>query len=102
MLTDHGREFRVQSDRYAFELLLRLEQIEQYMTLVRRPQRNGFVGRFHSRLLEEHVDIQGREKFFETLEEMQRDLDCCPVRSNAGQSFQELNVKRRMPLQDFW
>ena len=28
----------------------------------------------HRALLEEHLSIQGREKFYETLEEMQKDL----------------------------
>ena len=39
-----------------------------------RPQSNGFGKRFHRILLEKHLPIQGRKKFIETLEELQKDL----------------------------
>ena len=62
---------------------------------VRRPQCNGFVEWFRRTLFEEHVGIQGREKFFETLEEMQKDLDGNLVRYKTGQSYREFHVKKR-------
>ena len=63
MFTDHGREFCGRLDRYPYELILRLEQIEHYTTPVRRPQSNGFVELSHRTLLKAHLRIQGRKKF---------------------------------------
>ena len=42
---------------------------------VGRPQSNGFIERFHRTLLEEHLRINGRTTWYETVEEMQKDLD---------------------------
>ena len=41
---------------------------------MRRPQSNGFVERLHRTLLDEHFRIKGREKYYETVVEMQVDL----------------------------
>lgn len=51
-----------------------LEGIEHRTTRVRRPQSNGFVERPHRTLLDEHSRIAGRSKWYESLEEMERDL----------------------------
>ena len=75
VLSDHGREFCGRPDRHPYELFLQLAQIEHRTTQARRPQSNEFVKRFHRTLLEEHLRIQGRKKFYETLEEMQKDLE---------------------------
>ena len=75
VLSDNRREFCGRPDRHPYELFLQLEEIEHRTPKVRRPQSNGFIERFHRTLLEEHLRIQGRTKWYEALEEMQRDLD---------------------------
>ena len=45
--TVNGREFWGRPDRHAFELFLKLEEIEHRATKVCRPQSNGFVERLH-------------------------------------------------------
>lgn len=57
------------------ELFLQLEDLEHRTTKVRQPQSNGFVERLHRTLLDEHFRIQGRTKWYESVEEMQVDLD---------------------------
>jgi transposase InsO family protein len=75
ILTDNGREYCGRMDHHPFELFLQLEEIEHRTTKVRRPQSNGIVERLHKTLLDEHFRIQGRVKFYESLAEMQSDLD---------------------------
>ena len=62
------------TDCHPYELFLQLEQIEHRTTQVRRPQSNGFVERLHGTLLDEHFRLKGREKFSESVAEIQTDL----------------------------
>nr|WP_241548038.1 integrase core domain-containing protein [Leptospira stimsonii] len=73
--------------------------MEHRTTKVRRPQSNGYVERLHRTLLDEHFRISGRTKFYESIEEMQIDLEIF---------FEEYNYKRahqgrngRTPFQVF-
>ena len=75
ILSDNGREFCGRPDKHPYELFLQLEEIEHRTTKVRRPQSNGFVERLHRTLLDEHFRLKGREKFYESVKEMQADLD---------------------------
>jgi transposase InsO family protein len=52
-----------------------MEAIEHRTTRVRRPQSNGFVERLHRTLLDEHFRIMGRKNWYESIEEMQADLE---------------------------
>jgi len=70
ILSDNGREYCGRYDSHPFELFLQLEDIEHRTTPVRRPQSNGIVERLHRTLLDEHFRIQGRIKFYESLDEM--------------------------------
>jgi len=75
VLSDNGREFCGRLDQHPYELFLQLEGIEHRTTRVRRPQSNGFLERFHRTLLDEHLRIAGRTKWYEELEPMQADID---------------------------
>lgn len=75
ILSDNGREYCGRPDQHPFELFLQLEDIEHRTTQVRRTQSNGIVERLHRTLLDEHFRIVGRTKFYESLGEMQLDLD---------------------------
>jgi transposase InsO family protein len=74
ILTDNGREY-CGTDRHPYELYLQLNDIEHRTTRVRRPQTNGFVERFNRTVLDEFFRIAFRTKFYETVEELQADLD---------------------------
>jgi transposase InsO family protein len=75
VLSDNGREFCDRPDRHPYELFLQLEEIEHRTTRVRRPQSNGYVERLHRTLLDEHFRVMGRTKFYESIDEMQTDLE---------------------------
>ncbi len=74
VLTDNGREF-CGKESHPFELYLALSDIAHKKTQVNRPQTNGFVERFNRTLLDEFFRKAFREKFYESVEELQKDLD---------------------------
>jgi len=101
VLSDNGREYCGRPDRHPFELFLQLEDIEHRTTQVRRPQSNGFVERLHRTLLDEHFRIKGREKYYESISEMQEDLDKFLNYYNNERTHQGRNMKGRTPFQAF-
>ncbi len=101
ILTDNGREYCGRMDQHPFELFLQLEEIEHRTTQVRRPQSNGYVERLHRTLLDEHFRIAGRTNFYDSLEEMQNDLDKYLVHYNNERCHQGRNMNGRTPAQAF-
>jgi transposase InsO family protein len=101
VLSDNGREFCGRPDRHPYELFLQLEGIDHRNTKVHRPQSNGFIERFHRTLLDEHFRIQGRVKFYESLGEMQKDLDIYLKRYNLERTHQGRNMNKSTPYQVF-
>ena len=101
ILTDNGREYCGRMDFHPFELFLQLEDIEHRKTQIRRPQSNGIVERLHRTLLDEHFKIQGRVKFYESLDEMQIDLDNYLHEYNYERTHQGRNMNGRTPHQAF-
>jgi len=101
VLTDNGREYCGRPDHHPFELFLQLEDIEHRTTQVRRPQSNGFVERMHRTLLDEHFRIMGRTKFYESINEMQIDLDEFLAFYNTKRPHQGRNMNGRTPIEVF-
>ncbi len=66
---------RGRPDHHPSELFLQLEGIELRITKVRRPQSNGFIERQHRTLPDEHYCIKGRRTWYESVVQMQTDLD---------------------------
>jgi transposase InsO family protein len=97
VLSDNGREFCGRPDQHPYELFLQLEGIEHRTTRVRRPQSNGFVERLHRTLLDEHFRIMGRKKFYESVDEMQKDLEIYLDLYNTKRPHQGLNMNGRTP-----
>jgi transposase InsO family protein len=97
VLTDNGPEYCGRPDGHPFELFLRLEDIEHRRTPVRRPQSNGIVERLHRTLLEEHFKVRGRVRFYESLGEMQEDLDTYLNVYNYERAHQGRNMNGRTP-----
>ncbi|WP_425405322.1 IS481 family transposase [Hwanghaeella sp.] len=101
VLSDNGREYCGRPDRHPFELFLQLEEIEHRTTKVRRPQSNGYVERLHRTLLDEHFRVMGRTKFYESVDEMQEDLDAFLETYNTKRPHQGRNMKGRTPITVF-
>lgn len=101
VLSDNGREYCGRPDRHPFELFLQLEEIEHRTTKIRRPQSNGFVERLHRTLLDEHFRVMGRKKFYESIDEMQKDLDKYLSFYNNERTHQGRNMNGMTPIKAF-
>ena len=74
--------------------------IEQRTTQVGRPQ-PGFIERFHRTLLQEHLRIKGRTTRYETVAEMQKDLDGYLETYNPRRPHRDRGMKGRTPYEVF-
>ena len=101
VLSDNGREYCGRPDKHPYELFLQLEEIEHRTTKVRRPQSNGFVERLHRTLLDEHFRVMGRTKFYEGVDEMQKDLDAYLVTYNTKRPHQGRGMNGKTPAAVF-
>lgn len=101
VLSDNGREFCGRHDHHPYELFLQLEGIEHKTTAIRRPQSNGFIERFHRTLLDEHLRVKGRTKWYESIEEMQADLEVYLKHYNFERTHQGRNMNGLTPYQVF-
>ncbi len=101
VLSDNGREFRGREDRHPYELFLQLEEIEHRRTQVGRPQSNGYIERFHRTLLDEHLRVKGRTTWYESVSEMQEDLDAYIETYNRNRPHRGRGMKGRTPYQVF-
>lgn len=101
ILSDNGREYCGRPNRHPYELFLQLEGIEHRTTKVRRPQSNGYVERLHRTLLDEHFRIMGRTKWYESLEEMQKDLQVFLKDYNEKRPHQGRGMNGRTPYRVF-
>jgi len=75
ILTDRGTEYCGRKQQHEFQLYLALEDIDHTRTKAKSPQTNGICERFHKTILEEFYQIAFRKKIYETLEQLQADLD---------------------------
>jgi transposase InsO family protein len=75
VLTDRGTEYKGRPDQHEYEMYLQIEGIEHSKTQVRHPQSNGIVERLHRTIQEEFYAVAFRKKLYNTIAEMQKDLD---------------------------
>src|SRR5690606_21632464 len=75
VLTDNGREFCGRPDQHLYEIYLGAQSIEHRTTERASPWTNGFVERFHRTLKDEFFAKAFREKWYDSLDELQTDLD---------------------------
>jgi len=75
ILTDRGTEYGGKIERHEYQLYLALENIDHSKTKARSPQSNGICERFHRTIKEEFYSIAFRKKIYNTLEELQADVD---------------------------
>lgn len=101
ILSDNGREFCGRPDHHPYELFLQLEGIEHRTTKVRRPQSNGFIERMHRTLLDEHFRVAGRTTWYESVEQMQGDLEAYLAHYNAERPHQGRMMEGRTPYEMF-
>ena len=71
---DLGRRFG-EREHHEYQLFLAIEDIDHTKTKARSPQTNGICERFHKTILQEFYQITFRKKIYQTIEELQADLD---------------------------
>lgn len=75
ILTYRDTEYCGKVEQHDYELYLAVNDIEHTITKAYSPQANGICQRFHKTLLEEFYQTAFRTKIYNTLEELQLDLD---------------------------
>ena len=75
ILTDNGTEYKGRPMIHLYEIFLEFNDIQHKYTKVGRPRTNGFVERFNRTVLDEFFRTAFREKFYESVEALQEDLD---------------------------
>lgn len=97
ILTDNGREF-CGTETHPYQLYLALNEVEHRRTRVRRPQTNGFVERFNGTVLDEFFRTAFRTTFYESVDQLQADLDAWLIHYNTERPHQGYRNMGRRPL----
>lgn len=94
-----GTERRVSSREklHFFELFLALNHIERRRTEIRSPETNGCCERFHRTVKEELLAVAFRKTFYESLDQLQANLDRCLDYNDRERAHQGCRRKGRTP-----
>lgn len=101
ILTDNGTEYCGNPMTHKYELFLSLNDIEHTRSRVRRPQTNGACERLNQTILNEFIKINFRKKIYESLEDLQKDLDAYMYKYNFERTNQGKRCNGRTPYQTF-
>ena len=75
ILTDRGTEYCGKAESHDYQLYMAINDIEHTKTKVRHPQTNGICERFHKTILQEFYQPSLRRTLYESVEQLQQDLD---------------------------
>ena len=75
ILTDRGTEYCGAREHHEYQLYITIEDIDHTKIKAKSPQTNGICERFHRTMQEEFYSIAFRKKMYNSLEEMQKDID---------------------------
>jgi transposase InsO family protein len=101
ILTDRGSEYCGNRETHEYALYLDLENIEHTRTKTRSPQTNGICERFHQTIQNEFYASAFRRKLYQSLEELQRDVDSWVASYNAERTHTGKYCYGKTPLQTF-
>lgn len=74
-LSDRGTEYCGRVDKHDYQLFLAINDIDHTKTKVKSPQTNGICERFHKTILQEFYHLTFRKKLYQSIGELQADLD---------------------------
>ena len=75
ILTDRGTEYCGRVEHHDYQLYLAINDIDHTKTKAMSPQTNGICERFHKTILNEFYHITFRKNLYDSMEELQKDLD---------------------------
>jgi transposase InsO family protein len=98
VLTDRGTEF-CGNESHEYELYLAVEDIDHSRTKTKSPQTNGICERFHRTVLDEFYRVAFRKKIYQTIDELQADLDAWIAEYNLRRPHQGRWCFGKTPMQ---
>jgi len=101
ILTDRGTEYCGKMENHAFQLYLSIEDIDHTKTKAKSPQTNGICERFHKTVQDEFYRIAFRKKIYNTIEEIQSDLDEWIREYNSERTHSGKYCYGKTPMQTF-
>lgn len=99
ILTDRGTEYCGKPEQHDYQLYLGINNIEHTRTKVRHPQTNGICERFHKTIHQEFYQVTLRKKIYESVEQLQADLDIWLAEYNNHRTHQGKMCCGRTPMQ---
>ena len=101
ILTDRGTEYCGAREHHEYELYLAIEDIDHSRTKAKSPQTNGICERFHRTIQEEFYAVAFRKKIYNSLEELQADLDLWIEHYNTERPHSGRYCFGKTPMQTF-
>ncbi|WP_240348466.1 IS481 family transposase [Longitalea arenae] len=101
ILTDRGTEYCGAREHHEYQLYLALEDIDHSKTKAKSPQTNGICERLHRTMQEEFYAVTFRKKIYNTLDELQADLDLWLEEYNNQRTHSGKYCYGRTPMQTF-
>jgi hypothetical protein len=101
ILTDRGTEYCGKADEHDYQLFLAVNDIDHTKTKTKSPQTNGICERFNKTILEEFYMLAFRKKIYNSIEELQTDLDKWLVYYNESRPHQGKRQQGRTPMETF-
>lgn len=101
VLTDRGTEYCGVRETHPYQLFLHLNDIEHSRTKARHPQTNGATERLNQIVLTEFYQVALRKKIYQSVEDLQADLDVYMTSYNEQRTNQGKRCLGRTPMQTF-
>lgn len=99
ILTDRGTEYCGKAEQHDYQLYLALNDIEHTKTKAMSPQTNGICECFHKTIFQEFYQVTLRKKIYETIDDLQNDLDEWLQYYNNERTHQGKMCCGRTPIQ---
>lgn len=99
ILTDRGTEYCGKVEQHDYQLYLAINNIEHTRTKANSPQTNGICERFHKTILQEFYQVTFRKKIYDSIGELQKDLDEWIEYYNNTRTHQGKMCCGRTPIQ---
>jgi transposase InsO family protein len=101
VLTDRGTEYCGAREHHEYQLYLTLEDIDHTKTKAKSPQTNGICERFNKTVLNEFYRVAFRKKIYNSIEELQKDLDVWMEQYNTERTHSGKYCYGKTPMQTF-
>lgn len=101
ILTDRGTEYCGKIEQHDYQLYLAIQDIDHSKTKARHPQTNGICERFHKTVIDDFYSSAFRKKVYETVEQLQEDLDKYLYKFNYERPHQGKRCEGKTPWETF-